>query len=333
MADAASMRALADRLADELLFPAAPAVDRSDRIPAEHLDLLADRGFYGVAAPEDEGGLGTADQATAAYLLETLASGCLATTFVWMQHHGAVLAAAFSDRPGIRETWLGPLARGERRGGIGLAGLRPGSALLRVRPVDGGFRLDGETPWVTGWDMIDVVHLAARDPADVIHFLLADATATETLTVTALDLVAARASRTVTLRFTDHFVPADRLTGTRPHAEWVRTDASGSALNGFLALGVVNRCCRLLGPSPLDGELAARRADLLAADAGSTPAARAAASELALRATATLAVRTGSRSVLADSHAQRLIREAAFLLVFGTRPVIRDALLGLLTRA
>jgi hypothetical protein len=32
--------------------------------------------------------------------------------------------------------------------------------------------------------------------------------------------------------------------------------------------------------------------------------------------------------VLLDQHAQRLAREAIFLLVFGSRPVIRDALLA-----
>lgn len=43
----------------------------------------------------------------------------------------------------------------------------------------------------------------------------------------------------------------------------------------------------------------------------------AAASELAIRAAAALAVRDGSNSITVDQHAQRLAREAVFLLVFG----------------
>ena len=62
------------------------------------------------------------------------------------------------------------------------------------------------------------------------------------------------------------------------------------------------------------------------------PAARAAASELALRAATTLMIHTGSRSVLTDNPAQMLLREAGFLLVFGTRPLIRDALLTRIAR-
>jgi hypothetical protein len=52
-----------------------------------------------------------------------------------------------------------------------------------------------------------------------------------------------------------------------------------------------------------------------------------------LGAAAALTVHHGSRAVLMDGHAQRLVREAAFLLVFGSRPGIRTALLDSLTGA
>lgn len=57
------------------------------------------------------------------------------------------------------------------------------------------------------------------------------------------------------------------------------------------------------------------------------PRERVAQPVLAMRAAVTLAVQTGSSSVLLDSHARRLVREAAFLLVFGTRPRIKEELL------
>ncbi|GAA1605348.1 acyl-CoA dehydrogenase family protein [Catellatospora bangladeshensis] len=325
MVDASRLRLRAAEIAEEVLFPAALAVDAADRVPASHLDLLAAEGLYGAAVPEDGDGR---DFPLLASLVESLASGCLTTAFVWLQHHGPVSAAAYSEQPGIRDAWLGALSTGERRAGIALAGLRSRTAPMRVRAVGGGFLLDGEAPWVTGWDMIDVLYTAARDEHDDVHFLLVDAIAGPTLGVTPLELVAVQASRTVNVRFESHFVPADRLADVRPYAAWSSSDASGSALNGFLALGTAARCCRLIGPSPLDAELAATRASLLAADPAATPAARAAASDLALRATATLAVRTGARAVLRGEHAQRLLREAAFLLVFGNRPAIRDELLA-----
>ena len=101
-------------------------------------------------------------------------------------------------------------------------------------------------------------------------------------------------------------------------------------VNGSLALGLVRRCARLLGPGPLDDELAACRDlldDAITAGADAMAEARAAASELAVRAAAALAVRDGSRSVTVDQQVQRLAREALFLLVFGSRPGIKSALL------
>ncbi|MGE5828760.1 MAG: acyl-CoA dehydrogenase family protein [Micromonosporaceae bacterium] len=325
---AAAMVAAAEEIADAVLFPAADAVDRADRVPASHLDLFAERGFYGATAPAEAGGFD--DLATVAQLVETLASGCLTTTFVWLQHLSVVRAVAASARPGMAQRWLAPLAHGQRRAGVALAGLRGGTDPLRVCPAEGGFRLDGVVPWVTGWDLVDTVYIAALDDADVVHYLLVDAEAGPTVSLRPLELLAVSASRTVNLHLTGHGVPADRLVGTQPYPEWSRSDAPGSALNGFLALGVARRCARLLGPGPLDDALDRCRAALLAADSITRPVARAAASELALRAAAMLAVSTGSRAVLGGNPAQRLWREAGFLLVFGSRPAIRDELLTLL---
>lgn len=315
----------ARRIADDLLFPHALAVDRSGTLPSGHLEALGDAGLYGVAAPVADGGLGTDDLRTLAGLVETLAEGCLTTAFVWIQHHGTVASVAAASGA-VRDRWLGPLCRGELRAGIGLAGLRtePG---LRVRPVDGGFALDGSCPWVTGWGSITTIGVAARDDHDVVHHLLVDAVASPTLRARPHELVAVQASGTVTLDFARHVVGADRLLATRPFADWRSGDANGSTLNGFLAIGSARRSCRLLGPSSLDTEVDDARAALLAATGDAIGPTRATASEVALRAAAALAVRTGSRAVLADQHAQRLVREAAFLLVFGSRPGMRDALL------
>ncbi len=326
------LQAAAARIADEVLFPTALDVDRADRLPRSHLDLLAAEGFYGVAAPPEAGGLGVEDLTFAADLVRSLAGGCLSTAFVWIQHHGCLIAAAFSRQPGVRERWLGPLTSGAVRAGIAYAGVRGGPAQARVRRTDAGFVLDGEASWVTGWDMVDVLHVGAVDDAGMVHFLIVDAAASATLSVTPLELVAVQASRTVTVRFTGHEVAAERLTGTRSYEEWTRAEASGSALNGFLALGVVDRCRRLReAPGWLDTDVAACRSDLLSGDPTRIVAGRAAASALALRAAAALTVHTGSRSVLRSENAQRLFREAGFLLVFGSRPAIREALLAQLS--
>jgi alkylation response protein AidB-like acyl-CoA dehydrogenase len=257
---------------------------------------------------------------------EELASGCLASTFVWIQHL-RLLGAVLDERTPepLRGQLLPGVVRGEVRGGVALAGLLPGPPRLTARPVPGGWQLDGQSPWVTGWGHVTFVVAAARGPADSVVTLLAEAREQPGLTAQRQRLAAVDASSTVQLGFDGLFVPGERYLGQQPF-DPVRQQGEGLRVNGSLALGVARRCCALIGPSALDAQLRDRRAELDQADAETMPAARAKASELAVRAAHALAVHHGSASALAGSDADRLTREAAFLLVFGSRPAIKEAL-------
>jgi alkylation response protein AidB-like acyl-CoA dehydrogenase len=321
----------ARELAARVFAPAAMQVEAAHRVPPEHLDLLAAEGFYGLAGPREAGGLDVPFPA-ACRIIEILAGACLSTTFVWMQHHGVVRAVAGTDNAALRQRMLGPLCRGERRAGVALAGLLPGPPRLRARATEGGYVLDGTSPWVTGWDYLDTLHVAARQDDGTIVWAVLDVPEPLSITEEPLAMVAVMASSTVQLRFEGHPVPQDRVTGTLPLEQWPSRDAAALRANGSLALGLTARCCELIGPGPLDEQLARCRTALDTADPDAMPRARAAACELALRATAALIVTQGSGAILADHDAQRLAREALFLLVFGSRPPIREALAGLLTR-
>ena len=252
--------ARAREIAETVLFPATLATDVAEVVPAAHLDLLADEGFYGIAASPDFGGPKVEFPAACA-IVETFASACLCTTFVWMQHQGAVRRLASGQSPQLRADWLPRLVTGERRAGVVLGGTLPGEPALVARPTSDGYVLDGHSPWVTGWNMVDVLAVAARD-GDTLVWALLDAKESDTLMVEPLRMVAVSASNTVTVSFTRHPVPADRLIGTQDYSVWARADAEGLRMNGSLALGLTSRCCALLGPGPLDAELAACRARL-----------------------------------------------------------------------
>lgn len=304
----------------------AEAVDAADTVPEEHLRGLADAGLYGIFAPVEVGGLGLG--AEVGLVIEELASACLASTFVWLQHLRLLGAMLDPGTPAaLREALLPAVVSGDVRGGVALTGLLPGPPRLTARPVDGGWLLDGEAPWVSGWGVVDLLVTVARGPEDTAVTLLMDAREQQGLAAARQRLAAANASATVQLSFDGVFVPDGRLVDQRPY-DPVAAQSEGLRGNGSLALGVGRRCCALIGPSPLDDELDACRAELDAADTAGMPAARAHASEFAARAAHYLAVRRGSRSALAGDDAERLAREAGFLLVFGSRPAIKDALLG-----
>ena len=235
----------ARQIADEVLFPSAMNVDAADRVPPEHFEALAAAGLYGLAGPAAAGGLDV-DLATFCNVIEIMAGGCLATTFVWLQHHGAVRALAASPNSALAAEWLAPLCAGSRRAGVALGGARPGPPLLQARPAPGGYLFDGTAPWVTGWDMIDVVHTLARDEVGNLVAALLPAVASASLAADRLHLAAVNASRTVELRFSAHFVPAELVSGVIPLSEWRAGDAAGLRPNGSLSLGLTGRCTRLM---------------------------------------------------------------------------------------
>jgi hypothetical protein len=121
-------------------------------------------------------------------------------------------------------------------------------------------------------------------------------------------------------------VPNERVTSISPYAEGP-IPPEVLRIHASLALGVTARCCRLLGPTPLDDELLRCREELDRLHSKTIEGARGWAGELALRAAAALLTATGSRSLLLESHAQRLAREALFALVYALRPGSKQAVL------
>lgn len=320
----------AQRIADEVLYPTALETDAADTLPRARLDALAAAGLYGLRGPRWAGGM-DADLDTICAVTEALASGCLTTTFVWAQHVGTAFVVGASASPTMRD-WVEPLCRGEVRSGLALAGALPGPAPLRAVRDDGGWRLSGACPWVSGWGRTDVLHTAALAGDGSTVWSLVDAVQGPSLRVTRTELAALNATATVDVTFEAHPVPDERVTVITPPEE-PSAPVPGPApaslrMHAALALGVVARCCRLLGPSPLDGELAACRDALATARADTIPDARAHAAELAVRSAAAVMSAAGSSSLRRDHHPQRLAREALFLSVFATGPSIRDALLA-----
>jgi alkylation response protein AidB-like acyl-CoA dehydrogenase len=109
-----TMLATARRIADEVLFPAAADVDHTSVIPLTHWTALADAGLYALAAPPEVGGPALPFPELIE-VIEVLASGCMATTFTWIQHHGCVLAYSMTSNQSVRDQFLAAAAAGRLR--------------------------------------------------------------------------------------------------------------------------------------------------------------------------------------------------------------------------
>ncbi len=221
---------------------------------------------------------------------------------------------------------------GRVRGGV--AGVVPDPPRMTATRSDGGWRLSGSAPFVSGWGVVHVLQMSAGDveTGDIVSAIV-PAQEQPGITVERLELVAADATRTVSLRVANLFVPDDRVVARVPRENFLAALTFGGRINAAVPTGLVRRCIRLLGDAPVakrfqdDLDAVVARLDAALADPPSMLPARAELSDLALRAAAALVTAGGGPSLLRSAHAQRLAREALFTLVAASRPELKQALL------
>ncbi|MGH3733720.1 MAG: acyl-CoA dehydrogenase family protein [Acidimicrobiales bacterium] len=310
----------------ELLIRDAALVDESSVIPESHLAAFADAGLYGAAAPRSAGGL-ELDLDQFCSVVEELSAACLTTTFLWLQHFRLLGTLLDPATPPELRSMFPKVVTGQIRGGISLGGSHSGPPRLIAHSTKEGWVLNGESPWVSGWGIVDEIVVTSREGDQSVASFVLDARLCEGLTATPLHLSAMNASSTVTLTFSNVSVPHDRYVGSEPYAPGLER-REGLRVNGSLSLGVTRRCCAVIGPSSLDEELVRAREELDHASAVEMPEARARAAGLAVRSAHALAISIGSRSAISGDIAERSTREASLLLVFGSRPAIKSALLA-----
>ncbi|MFF5184623.1 acyl-CoA dehydrogenase family protein [Streptomyces sp. NPDC000345] len=325
----------ARRLADDLLAPHAEQVDQGE-VPVGHLREIRRSGLLGLHAPTRYGG-SAAPGAVVRETAEILAGACCSTWFVQTQHHTPVLTLARSEGP-LRERLLGGLASGELLSGVAYAHLRAYPRVpVRATRERGGWRFDGRVPWYTGWGLNDVMLLAGVTDADEELFAFAQAREQPGLRASApMRLAALTAARTVSLDLDGLWLPAEAVVLRSPHDRWAATDrlrtvnanpAVFGVAEAALALADEDTARRLRARLAEVRERAYALIDTAEPDErlGERLALRTRAHELMRAATTAAVVTGGGRSMLLTNRAQRLAREALFLLVQGQTAESRSA--------
>jgi alkylation response protein AidB-like acyl-CoA dehydrogenase len=328
-------------VAAEVLAPAAEATDRADVVPRSSLDALAAAGLNGLFCPP---GTPTADTRR---IFEVLAGACGVTFFVWVQHHAPVRMLAGSTNAGLRERHSADLCSGRTLGGVAFAYLRrPGPPAVVATAVPGGFRIDGEAPWVTSWGLAGLFAVAARLDDQVLFFVVEGRPSPTLRPSPPLALAAMNASSTVRLAFDGLIVPADDVVSIVPFAGWQAEDRLATARPNPAVFGIAATCVRLLGEREPDAaedlgeELdACRRRSYGLADSGRADdtqlrmmvEARAWSLELGVRTATALVTSAGGRAMAVDHPGQRLLREAAFFTIQAQTPALRQATLRQIT--
>ncbi len=226
---------------------------------------------------------------------------------------------------------------------FGGPGLPFGGLIEILEILAGGWRLAGHAPFVSGWGVVDVIQFSAGDveTGDIVAGLVAARDQPGFTVIRPQDLFVADASRTVSLDVDGLVIADERIVSRVSRAEFMATQNVGSRLNATLPIGVAGRCVRVLDEAGESDAAAALRAtaddvsarlDAGLADAATLLQARADGCELAVRAASAVVAVCGGPALLRSAYPQLLARWAAFTLVAASRPDLKRALVGRLSR-
>jgi len=157
----------AERVTREVLARYADEVDREGRWPIESVAALKSEGLFGLAVPEEFGGIGAPPSVVSA-VVRTLAEGCAATAMIFMMHVCAQQVISQAEAFPLRDEVLRAMARGEHLSTLAFSEKGSRShfwAPVSQAVVEGDIhRLTAEKSWVTSAGQADSYIVSTRSP-------------------------------------------------------------------------------------------------------------------------------------------------------------------------
>jgi alkylation response protein AidB-like acyl-CoA dehydrogenase len=266
-----------------------------------------------------------------------------------------------SGNEDLKKRYLPKMGNGEKLVGIGFSQLRrPGPPIMRASRIDGGYRLDGNVPWITGWSLYPEFLVGATMESGEAVFAIVPLTDQTGIKISPpMRLAAMETAMTVSAEFEGWFVPDGEIAFVKP-GNWIaNSDMINIALQGHFALGcaragidIVEAAAEKRGADFIREAARALNAELADCKTQTLVAQRAVSDDenpseflvqrrLEVRAWAIdLAVRCAHAAITASSGAanslshpaQRVYREALVYTVSAQTTPIMEATLGRLVR-
>jgi hypothetical protein len=153
------------RFADEVVRPAAEALDRDERFPAEIYRQMGELGLFGITVPDALGGSGMDVQAYA-IVMEELSRGyaSIADQCGLVELAGTLLTAHGS--PAQQQRYLRPIMRADKRAAYCITEAEAGTDVSGIRTTaeraQQGWRLNGSKLWIHNAPVADYGFVLAR---------------------------------------------------------------------------------------------------------------------------------------------------------------------------
>lgn len=321
--------------------------------PVDIVALLHESGCRRNVIPTSFGGIGASPRERVE-TYEAVAAGSLTAALILTQHDAAAELLSSSDNRRLAERLLPGCAAGELLLTVGISQLttstRGRGPALRVEPCDNGFDLSGFMPWVTSAPNADFVVTGGvlADQRQILACVSLRATGLNVQTpvkLLALDSSLTCEVRCDRVRVESDFVvrePCEKALARRAPVKSLTVSSVGMGVAQALLADIQIQAQHLDDASSLVKErilptYQALRHDLFAAaDQVAEPDAevsgtglRCRVNELLVRLSATLMTLSKGSGYLSTHRTQRLLREAAFFLIWSAPPAVQ---IGTLSR-
>jgi alkylation response protein AidB-like acyl-CoA dehydrogenase len=204
------------------IAPQANELDRSPEAIRKALLGLGERQWLALRLPTKSGGMDL-DTISFWQFQIILARHSGALCFLQAQHQGAATQIFKTQNQTLREEYFPHLARGKKLLGVGFSQLRrQGEPIVKAFPIDGGYRISGVIPWVTGAGIFEEFILGATLPTGEALYGIAPLKTIDCsengrmLASEPLFLAAAQATQTVSLTLDNWFLEAAKIVSLQP---------------------------------------------------------------------------------------------------------------------
>lgn len=234
---------IAESYLQEDVAPLANNIDSDSSLLREALIGLGSLDLLALRIPKYWGGSEVSEETFENFQqLVARYSGALA--FLQTQHQSATAMLAASKNSFLQKEYLPRIRKGQLLIGVGFSQLRrEQNPPLRAVAVPGGYRLEGQVPWITGFGMFQEFIVAASLPNGeavfgVMPFANSCQNAGSTISFSMpAQLCAMTSTNTVSATLTDWFLPQEHVVVVKP-AGWIHENDKNNVLRPTgLALG------------------------------------------------------------------------------------------------
>ncbi|MEB3279009.1 MAG: acyl-CoA dehydrogenase family protein [Lyngbya sp.] len=217
-------------------------IDSSSSRLLQAFEGLGKLGVLALRVPQQWGGKQASSEDFAQFQeLISRYSGALA--FLQTQHQSAAGMLMQSSNSELKEVYLPQMSHGKITVGVGFSQLRrSGKPTIIAKEVSGGYELNGNVPWVTGWQLFQDFIVAATLPDGravfgLVPFENLNTSQGEIKLSSPMSLCAMTSTNTVSASLTQWFLPSEKVVSVKP-AGWIAKNDDKNALKAsFFALG------------------------------------------------------------------------------------------------